>query len=59
MSEGTNKYNSTGGNTGSPLEHCVDNVNEIPFPKHFPNKPGIQANIIYLREYMELADAGW
>lgn len=45
--DNTNKYNSAGGNTGSPLEHCVDNVNEVqdvPFPKHFPNEPGMQAN---------------
>ena len=49
MSEGTNKYNSTGGNTGSPLEHCVDNVNEIQ-DVPFPNE---------IQEYMELADAEW
>ena len=41
--DNTNDFSSAGGNTGAPLQHCVDNVNEgqdVPFPKHFPNQPG-------------------
>ena len=43
--DNSNSFSSAGGHTGSPLEHCVDNVNEVqdvPFPKHFPNQPGQQ-----------------
>ena len=39
----TNDFSSAGGNTGRPLQHCVDNVNEVqdvPFAKHYPNQPG-------------------
>ena len=41
--DNTNDFSSAGGFTGAPLQHCVDNVNEVqdvPFPKHFPNQPG-------------------
>ena len=41
--DNTNNFNSLGGSTGSPLEHCVDNVKEkqdVPFAKHYPNEPG-------------------
>ena len=41
--DNSDRFSSAGGHTGAPLQHCVDNLNEpqdVPFPKHYPNQPG-------------------
>ena len=50
--DNSDRFSSAGGHTGAPLQHCVDNLNEpqdVPFPKHYPNQPGRILIMLYSR----------